>query len=295
MPKSKRTIIAIRGDTQGGHAGGLLNPETQIPDVGIDEAGERVITDWRTIELRPVQKQLWKWHMEDMANVRALAGKDEIIFLEMGDLTQGGIFKDDLDENSLNAQVIISHYNCTPWLDLPNVQRMYIVKGTGVHVWGEGATETILTKMLKAEYPKKQVKITDHWLLNLDGFLMDVSHHGPCAGIRNWTRGNTFELYCKSIMRDCIDLGQPVPNVILRGHKHEFILRRAVHQTSNKIWETAGFITPPYCFIGSHAQKVMNSPTFMGVGTLALEVLDGRLIGHHPFTHFVDLLTKEIL
>jgi hypothetical protein len=295
LKKYHRTIIAVRGDTQGGHAGGLLNPETLIPDWDIDEAGQRVITGWRHIEPRPVQKQLWRWHEQDMANVRTLAGKDEIVFLEMGDLTQGGIFKDDLDENGLNTQVVISRWNCTPWLDLPNVQRMYIVKGTGVHVWGEAATETLLTAQLKAEYPKKSVKINDHWILDLDGFLIDMAHHGPGAGIRNWTRGNVFELYCKSILRDSIDMAEPIPHVILRGHKHEFIYRPVTHQTKNKIWKADGFITPPYCFIGSHAQKVMNSPSFMGVGILALEVLDGKLYQWHPFTHYVDLRTMEVL
>lgn len=295
MSKYKRTILAVRGDTQGGHAGGLLNPETLVPDVAIDEEGKTVVTGWRHIEPRPVQAQLWKWHMQDMAEVRSLAGKDEIVFMEMGDLTQGARFTDDLDENGLNTQVVISRWNCTPWLDLPNVEKMYIVKGTGVHVWGEGATETLLTAQLKNEYPKKQIKINDHWLLNVDGFTADVAHHGPGAGIRNWTKGNVFELYVKSIMMDMIDLQEPVPQVVLRAHKHEFIYRRAIHQVKDQIWELPGFISPPYCFIGSHAQKVMNSPSFMGVGVLALEILDGKLYQWHPFTHYVDLRTREML
>ena len=290
-----RKIIAVRGDTQGGHAGGLLNPETLIPDVAIDEKGERVIEGWHTPQLRPVQKQLWKWHTEYVRNVRKLAGKDEIIFLEMGDLTQGNVFRDDLDENNLNTQVTISRYNTIPWLDIPNVRKAFIVKGTGVHVWGEGSTETLLTAQLKSIYPKKKIKINYHYLLDVGGVILDVAHHGPGAGIRSWTRGNVFGLYCKSILMDDLACGAPVPHVILRAHKHEFIYQRAIHQVRGRVWDVPGFISPPFCFIGSHAQKVINSPSFMGVGVLALEIVNGKMVDFHPFTNYVDLRTQEVL
>lgn len=162
MPKYKRTIIAVRGDTQGGHAGGLLNPETEIPVLGGTEDGERVVEDVHHPALRPFQKLLWKWHEEDRKSIGKLAGKDRIVFVEMGDLTQGNVFKDDLGEIALTPQVTISAYSMFPWLDMPQVQAAYMVRGTGVHVWGEGATETLLSMYLQQAYPRKTVKITDH-------------------------------------------------------------------------------------------------------------------------------------
>jgi hypothetical protein len=290
----QRTIIAIRGDTQGGQAVGLLNPETQIPDVEIDENDELKVS-WRTPELRPVQRKLWEWHEGWRKDIQKLADGDPITFIEMGDMTQGNVFKDDMAEISLSGQYFISKWSMVPWMEMPEVKRVYITKGTGVHVWGEGATETMLTHFLKVLYPKKKIEITNHWLLNVDGFTMDVAHHGPGAGIRNWTRGNAFELYAKSVMMDEIDLGQPVPNILLRGHKHEFIYRRAIHQVKDKIWDMLCMITPPMCFIDSYATKVVNSPSSMGVGMLALEIINGQLYKWHPFTHFVDLRTREIV
>lgn len=289
-----RKIIAIRGDTQGGHSGGLVNPETLIPDMEITEEGDLVI-GWRNPELRPVQKRLWVWHCQDLDNIQKLADGDPIVWIEMGDLTQGAVFKDDLAETALSSQYFISKWNTKPLLQLPNVRSMYIVRGTGVHVWGEGSTETMLTHTLHEMFPWLTVKITTHWLLAFDGFLLDVAHHGPGPGIRNWTRGNVFELYCKSLMKDDIELGNPTPDVILRGHKHEFIYRPVVNQVKNRIWKADGFITPPYCFIGDHAQKATNSPSFMGVGMLALEIVNGKLLDFHPFTHFVDLRTREVV
>lgn len=295
MKKYSRKIIAIRGDTQGGHAGGLLSPETELPDVALNENGDTVIEGFHHPELRPVQKRLWEWHEGYIKSIQKLAGKDEIIFVEMGDLTQGNIFKDDLDVNNLNSQVAISYYNTLPWLRLKQVQKARFVKGTGVHVWGEGSTETLLTAKLKAEFPKKTIKINDHWILNVDGFWADIAHHGPGPGIRNWTRGNVFDLYLKSILRDDIESGGVVPNVVLRAHKHQYTVGYAKHQIKDKVWFLPGFITSPMCFIGAHAQKTENSPSFMGVGMLALEIVNGKLLDSYPFTNYIDLRTREIV
>jgi len=295
MKKYNRTIIAIRGDTQGGYAGGLLNPDTLLPDIAIDDAGENIIEGWRRLELRPVQQKLWEWHKKYIKEVSKLSEGDDIIFVEMGDLTQGNIFKDDLDVNNLNTQVVISRYNTMPWLELQNLKSAYFVTGTGVHVWGEGSTERLLTAQLKVMYPHIKIKINDHYMLDVDGVHLDVAHHGPGPGIRNWTYGNVLELYAKSIMRDSIDLQEPVPDAIIRAHKHQFTYRPVIHQVRNKMWESKVFITPPMCFIGSHALKVMNSPSYMGVGVLALEIINGKIHAWYPFNNYVDLRTKEIV
>jgi hypothetical protein len=290
-----RKIIAIRGDTQSGHAGGLLNPEAQIPVMAIDEEGKRVVDGYETAHLNPVQERLWEWSESDRGEIGKLAAGDEIIFIEMGDMTQGARFVDDLKDASLLRQTIISFYNFMPWMEMENLRRMRAVKGTGVHVWGEGSTEVLLVMMLQKAFPEKDLKISDHYLLNIDGYLIDVSHHGPGAGYRNWTRGNAFELYVKSILMDDLNMGRPTPNIVLRGHKHEFTYAHAIHQVGGHIWKLPGFIVPPYCFIGSHAQKAVNSPSSMGVGTLALELVDGKLLDFYPFTHYVDLRTEEVL
>ena len=274
---------------------GLLNPDTVLPDADINDKGDRVIEGWRQVELRPVQTRLWQWHKGYIKEVQKLADGDDIVFLEMGDLTQGNIFKDDLDVNSLHTQVAISRWNTVPWLNLPEVKAAYFVTGTGVHVWGEGSTERLLVAQLKEMYPQTKIKINDHWTLDIDGFLVDVAHHGPGAGIRNWTRGNVFELYCRSIVMDDIEAGAQVPNLILRAHKHEFIYRRVVHQVRHKIWDVPAFINPPMCFIGSHALKTVNSPSSMGVGVIAYEIINGKLYDWHPFTNHVDLRTREVV
>lgn len=291
----KRIIIAVRGDTQAGHDGGLLNPETLFPVLEIDEEKQQVCVGFEKAHLNPVQRQLWKWAEEDRGKIRDLAGQDEIVFLEMGDMTQGVRFTDNLQLASLDRQTIAALWNAVPWLAMDQVHTMRAVKGTGVHVWGDGSTETILTMLLSREFPGKDIKIASHYILNVNGFRLDVAHHGPGPGIRNWTRSNMFDLYLKSLLMDDLNSDRTPPSIALRGHKHEFTKGLGKHQVRGQVWELPGFIVPPYCFIGDHAQKVGNSPSSMGVGTLALEVIDGELYKWHPFTHYVDLRTEEVI
>ncbi|MBT7991047.1 MAG: hypothetical protein HN769_14355 [Anaerolineae bacterium] len=295
MAKYKRKIIAVRGDTHSGNAGGLVNPTTEIPEIDLDESGRRVIAGYRNPELRPVQKRIWRWHEEARREIKKLAGKDEISLLDLGDLTQGNIFRDDLAEASMNAQVILSRSTLLPWLEMKNLKKLRMTKGTGVHVWGEGSTETLLSAWLQDEYHKKDIKISDHWLLDVDGYKIDAAHHGPGPGTRNWTHGNAFSLYLKSELRNALDRSETPPNMVLRGHTHVFTYGFARHQIDATIYKTEGYITPPMCFIGSHARKVTRSTARMSIGMLALEIVDGKLLAMHPFLNNIDLRTEEIL
>ena len=289
--KYKRVIVAVRGDTQGGHSGGLLNPETDFPDIALDESGRRVVTGFSRRELRPIQKKLWEWHEDARNQIGRLAGKDDLIFLELGDMTQGNTFTDNLAEAELNAQVIIARYNMIPWMRMRQIKKVRVTKGTGVHVWGNGATETVLVHWLADAYPKVDIAITDHWVLDVDGYLIDVAHHGAGPGIRNWTKGNVFDLYIKSKIRDALDRNEAPPNMVLRGHFHEFTYGLAKHQIDEHIYKAEGYIIPPMCFIGAHAQKVIKSPDRMSLGMMALEIVNGKLLDAHHFIHSIDLRT----
>jgi len=290
--KTRRVIVAVRGDTHAGHAGGLLNPETLLPERDLGENGQTVIAGWRRAELRPVQGRLWQWHEQDREKIRELAGKDEIILLDMGDMTQGVKYSDDLGMAAISDQVFAAQWGFAPWLDMPNVRAAFLVNGTGSHTLG-GTTETMLTMLLKGQHPKTRIEIVEHWLLSVGGYTIDVAHHGPGPGIRAWTRGNVWELYLRSILLDELALGHELPDMALRGHMHALTYGRAIHQAGGQVWELPGWITAPYCFIGQYAQQVGRSPGGMMVGMLAFEIVDGRLIGTHPFSHVIDLRVTE--
>jgi len=296
MNKYNRKILVAVGDKQAGHAGALVNPATQLPVWEFSKTEKKAVTTgYEYAKLTPMQNQLWKWHEQDIKNVVDIAGKDPIIYLGMGDETQGGYFRDDLAENSLATQYLYSYNNMLPWMELKQTKAFYFVQGTSVHLWGAGDTETILTHQLKREYKNKKIELTQHWELDIDGLFVDVAHHGPGAGMREWTKGNTLRLYTKSLMQKLHSNRKQLPDLLLRAHYHQPISETVTLNLDEDIYKCEAWITPPYCVIGSHGQKVTQSISQMNVGMLAFEIIDGKLFETHykPFWHTFDLRVRE--
>jgi len=301
MPKTNRTptkqydrrIIAVRGDTHAGHDGGLKNPDTLLPVIDTDENNREVLR-WEPVTLRPFQRKLWKWHESARAEIKALAGTDPITFIDIGDLTQGTWWRDNLGETQMSDQYFISKWNTEPWITMPEVKQAFLVKGTSVHNFGNGATETMLTHQL-AEQHKKPVVFADHWLLDIGGFRLDVAHHGAGPGSRAWLKGNEMGIYLRSIIIEDVTAGEQPPDVVLRGHFHEYTRGWGWYQVGDRYWQCHGIITPGLCWIGTYATMATKSKSRFSCGMVALEIINGRLHDVHPYVHWIDLRTLEIV
>lgn len=293
---NKRVILVAVGDKQAGHAGALVNPETLLPTWEIDpKTKKRVIDGYEHPKLSPMQKQLWEWHEHDRNEIGKLAGRDPIIYLGMGDETQGGYYKDDLQNVSLSVQTLYSYHNMLPWMEMKSLRAAYFVQGTSVHLWGAGDTETILVHTLRKEFPKKRIELTQHWELDIDGLLVDIAHHGPGPGSREWTKGNTLRLYTRSLMQKLHNNGKLTPHLLLRAHYHQPISEVVSLNLDEEILRTEAWITPPQCVIGAHGQKATQSVSQMHIGMLAFEIINGKLIEtyYKPFWHTFDLRVRE--
>jgi hypothetical protein len=99
----------------------------------------------------------------------------------------------------------------------------------------------------------------------------------------------------RSILIDETSYGGVTPDVILRGHKHEYTRAWAWHQVGGRYWECAGIITPPMAYINAYAVAATQSISRLSIGMVALEVINGKLHQVHPFVHFVDLRKLEII
>lgn len=292
--KYARRIVVLRGDTHSGQDGGLKNPATLLPEYSINEEGDRVLDGWEPVRLSPFQKRMWAWHEEARAQMISLADGDPMTMIEMGDLTHGGYFKDDAEEAGMSDQYFLSKSSLMPWLEMPQLEGIYFTRGSGVHTWFKAA-ETLLTHELKAEFPKTTIKLADHWMLNIDGVILDVAHHGTHPGKRAWLRGNEFMIYIRSLLIDAATEGGPVPDVVLRGHKHEFTRTWATYQVASKYWECLGIITPPMAYINAYAVMATQSISRLSIGMVALEIINGKLHKVHPFVHWIDLRTMEVI
>jgi hypothetical protein len=159
-----------------------------------------------------------------------------------------------------------------------------------VHELGEGSAQITLADTLGKEL-RKPIEVMYHAEASVDGFVMDLAHHGPPPGVRNWLRGNVLRLYTQSIMDDCLKSDREPPHFLARGHYHQFVTEVVTRQNA-KTWECRATICPPYCLIDDYARKVAKSPYRATVGMVALEIIGGRLIRQHEYIRTIDFRTR---
>lgn len=286
-----RRVVVSLADTHGGHKLGLLNPDTVLWEE--DENGD---LQPHKPALTHFQLYLWQAVCEDRQKVIELAGRDELIILHNGDLTQGIRFRENLvSSGRLSDQIEIAFRNLLPWVALPNVQTARVVIGTGVHNMGEGASERLVTRLLKERFPEKDVTVLRHSLLDIGGVTFDVAHHGPHPGSRDWLKGNVARLYLRDLMTREVKSGNVPPRVVARAHYHKWVRVTEYDEIGGTAVTSDLVILPSYCGLDDHAQKATQSVNVQTHGCVAFELVDGELRDIHPFKRSLDLRTKETL
>ena len=285
----KRAIIAAFGDQHGGHTLGLLNPSTKLKDWDIE--GNPY---WWTPKLNKSQEHLWyDCYEKDIADVSKLAGKDPIVAFNLGDITQGQKYISQWVSTRSSDQIFIAEANMLPWFALKNLHVVRLVRGTDSHGFGEGSADLTVEGLLQRRFPKRNIDVVFHGLADILGIKVDYAHHGPYTGSRNWLKGNVARYYLRSAMMDEIQIGNVPPHLYIRGHYHNYAeeyLRISNAQHAHKSWLT---VLPSYCLMSDYARQATRSQFSVTNGMVAYEVVDDRIVEIHPFTHTIDIRTKE--
>lgn len=284
-----RTIVGVESDTHGNCKLGLLNPNTEL--VEEDESGN---TYWHKPELNRFQEFLWELRNENLNKLDEFAAGDDVVAMHLGDMAHGNKYVSRLVSDRPGDQYVIACDNFAPWFDR-ELKAMRIVAGTGAHNFGFGSVETVVTRMLKEQFPNVDIAMVNHGLLSIDGASIDYAHHGPSPGIRDWTKGNVARHYLRSLINCDIKEGKRPPRIVLRGHFHQYC-RETLHVRFNGEWITCDlFILPAYCGMDDFGRQATRSRAYQYQGMLALELMDGELARVKPFIEVLDVRTEEDL
>jgi len=289
MGRYKRGILAVRADTHGNSKQGLMRPGILLP--GIDLQGKH--HPWEPGATAGNQ-YLWECYEKDIEDLKHLAGKDEIIVAELGDVAHGTKYPDEAVSTRLSDQMAIAEDNFHPLISLKNVKHVRIVTGTGAHSFGEGSAEYMLAASLAAGYGK-DVVTSPHYLLTAFGIECDIAHHGGWPGSRNWLKGNVLRYDVKSRMMDDIQVGIKPPDLVLRAHYHTYVPEIVHIRTRERTYTTWVSISPSYSLLSDHARQITRSISHVCNGMLAYEIINGKILERHEFLHTVDLRRKEII
>jgi hypothetical protein len=282
-----RQLVVVRTDCHGGHCLGALNPDTILWRLDYEGNAE----PW-TPDLCGVQEKLWQFQREDLARIKDLAGNDPIILIDLGDQTQGTRFTSAIIPGTCqDDQTEIACWNLVPFLKM-GVKALRFCTGTHVHV--PDSSEARIAARLKNNWDV-DIRVMHHGRVTFGQEILDLTHHGPHGGSRDWLHGNISTYALKDrIYRDRRAGKQPA-RVYLRGHRHVFRWV-TVHDTWDGVTTTHDLITvPSQCGFGDHARKVTEADPIIQNGLIVLEFVDGKLVKIHDFVRETDLRTEECL
>lgn len=284
-----RRILVVLADEHAGSNVGLLNPECVL------EKDEFETIVRYSPQLSPYQEMLWSVHTDHLNTVSKFANGDEIVLIHNGDLTRGNKYWENWVSPRLSDQILIAFYNLKPWLDLRNIKKALLSKGTGAHVYGEGSSEILVCELLRREYQYKNVSVVYHGLLDVDGCDIDYAHHGPHPGTRDWLRGNVAQLYLRDMMYRLLKHGIEPPKLIIRAHYHMYVRVIQVVEWEGKEYESTLIICPSYCGPEDYVIRATRSIDTIVNGLIMIELIDGRIASVHPLLEYTDLRIKDTL
>ena len=295
-----RIILAVITDTHGGHIAGLLNPETVLQRKQENEDGGYDLVDW-TPPMEPGQLRRWSLYERIIESAINLARGDQIILISLGDHTQGILHSDDALSMRVADHVLIAKWNFMPWMTIPNVVETRLISGTSWHEFGEGSAMILVADALRDKFPNKNITPLYHGLTDIrqstdvEGVLVDYTHHGPSQSMRKHLEGNTARYYLQSSMQDELMDGKTPPHLVLRGHFHSMINEVITRHTMRGWFESRIVVCPPLCGLGDYARKTTRSAHKITEGGVLFEILDNKPQQPVFITDTRDIRKKEVL
>lgn len=217
-------VLAATSDQHCGSSVALCPPRIQLDDGGeyVASAAQRWIwTRWEGFwgRVREVVKQHRGARLLQVFN---------------GDLTEGDHHKTtQILSGNPTAQAAVVNAAMKVPLGLDPFG-MFFVRGTEAHVGPSAAFEERIAFGLKRDGWPVQVEAStgnaSHWhvALDLDGYRVDVAHHGR-MGQRPWTKGNVVLNLAAEIFYQHAAAGRPHPHLAIRSHLHQFFDTAGAH------------------------------------------------------------------
>jgi len=300
--RGDRKILVVTSDWHAGHQLGLMNPETVLYEDSVDNP--EVDSQEIRHELTTYASYLWHdvW-LPGIREVKKLADRCPVGLIVNGDITQGKRHPEQLVTTSMANQFLIAEANLKPWVEM--IKELSIIRfafGTASHIFEEGTSPVLVSRLFQQKYPKLDVGVVRHGLLNVGGIGVDYAHHGPSQGIREWTKGNQLRYYLKSVMSGHLKNGHEPPDVVFRSHYHyphreivsEFL--ESDRPGRPRTVESRIYLTPSMTGMNDYAYQATRSNSKIYNGFMVLEIENGKIVDDHldEFVWMLDLRTEEV-
>ena len=232
------TVLAIISDTHIGSTTGLATPTYNIQTRDPNETQE--------VQANVLQRWLWECWTDFWAYVREKQGKGKnakrLIVVHLGDILDGEHHGSKQIIPEVADQMTLAYQILEPIVHRANA--FFGILGTPTHAGIDHSHEAKLYRELGAQDYGQQLT------LDIDGTAFDFAHHGRAGG-RPWTSAGAN--VATEVAIDYATRGKPLPNYIIRGHRH------VIDDSGLKIPGTRAISLPAWQLRTSYGHRV--SPT----------------------------------
>jgi hypothetical protein len=265
MSKKQSTQVVIISDLHVGSTLGLCPPV-----VYLDDGGKYLPNELQKLSYAYWKKTFWPyvWKKAEKENRRTIV----VCNAETIDGSHHGT--NQIWSNQPSDQIDVAATVLDEAIHKADVR--LFTRGTPAHVGESGAADEAVAKRCKATRPDGR-KIgplsTYHLSLNAGGVLLDISHQGPNAGSRMWTKGNGARSYARTIILDALVLHQKPPDVIVRSHYH-----KKLHETLREYGhKTEMIVSPAWQWMTSYAFQVASFENVADIGGILISIDNGAV------------------
>lgn len=292
-----KTVLALPADTHGGSPVALMPPgQWQFTNGGY----------WYPNFTQIKLNEIWQRSWERVAEARKDA---RLIVIHDGDAVEGmhhdstQIMTPRIDEQERIHTACMDNALQAAGFDSSKGDELYYVQGTSpTHSGPGGGSEERIARDLKAtpKIPPQPAADDDDedtkahkdgcflWerlLLDINGRLFDIAHHGANLGSRAWTRDNPFRSILKNVYFNCLESGTRCPDYWIRAHKHTAYFDVYPGGNGHMLH---GFITPSMQTKTEFVYKIAPDAV-ASVGMIWFTILeDGTVIPDREIFRFVE-------
>ena len=285
------TVIAVLSDMQVGSTVALSPPNWNLLDGGT----------WRASGAQSIIYRQWVTSAEKVRDLRHEGKRKRLVVVLNGEPIEGDHHDTaQIITKNVTEQIDMAISLLDQWLGIAeyNPKRgdcIYLVRGTSAHEKGEHIERIGRDLDGVVPYRKDSSPIVKDGRYHyqklrrtVNGKLFDFAHHGFSRGSRAWTRSNSIRYALQSMYFDALDYGKPIPDYVIRSHKHVYI-HDTYHGERKTIW---GCQTPCWQLKTQFGNQVAANEHINTIGMIYFDVLASG--ASQPYAEYIQVEDTKV-
>ena len=214
------------------------------------------------------------------------------VYVDFGEVMQGNKHIENLQTSDMDEQKTIAVDVIKPFLRM--CDRAYFMQATSWHEGINGANSKAVVSELKGVYKSKDIQRMNKLRFDVDGFLIQFSHHGVNTSKAKHLEGNATYNASKNMLNESLIENERCPDLVLSAHCHKPSMGTAHVLAGGEYHSCTWAVTSPMCGPGAYSRQVANPNAFY-VGMNVIQIVDGKLLGIEPiYTRLTDYVMEVL-